>query len=492
MIFLIIVNYPKRINQLFKENKLYKNIGELIKGIIKMSTNAIGQQTYNKYLQTYGTDFKSNVLDNSWVIPVNASNYGASSAQQVYPTVQQPVVQPYAQQPAATTPTSAQTGEKDDGKIGFSKAALNVGKGVVNFFKGMVCDETGSVSGLQIAKTIGIGALIGAASFLIPGAGAAIVLGFLGLGLGHTAVAAYDIATAKTDAEDEQAWQNLGSGLTEATLAYVGCKKTGAFKKAGKVLDSAKGSAGRIYDSYKAGGIDTAKHAAASEFKAARTTISDQLHTSWETAKNNWKSLTDKDALNLKDLERNTKKSKNPSVDREYNKGVQEIANKNQADALKSIEGLQKAVRDAKTDAARTKAQAKLDGAVKAYNESVNHRVYESKASTARIDKSIERQGKNVNKIAQDLAKEVAELEKNPKSAAQKAKVNALKSDLAKAQDELSILNLKKNGIQGPGEHAVRYTSTKAIRNGYKNPATKWITLAGAGRGSENLQRYVA
>ena len=451
-----------------------------------MSTNAIGQQTYNQYVQNYGIPgFRSQVLENSWVIPVNASNFGASSAQQVYPTVQQPVVQPYAQQPAAATPASAQTGEKDDGKIGFGKALLNVGKGVVNFFKGMVCDENG-VSGTQIAKTIGIGALIGAASFLIPGAGAAIALGFLGLGIGHTAKAAYDIVTAKTDAEDEQAWQNLGSGLTEATLAYVGCKKTGAFEKAGRVLKGTKASAGRIYDSYKAGGIDTAKHAAATEFKAARTTISDQLHTSWEAAKNNWKSLTDKDSLNLKDLERNTKKSKNPSVDREYNKGVQEIANKNQADALKSIEGLQKAVRDAKTDAARTKAQAKLDGAVKAYNESVNHRVYESKASTARIDKSIERQGKNVNKIAENLAKEVAELEKNPKSAAQKAKVNALKSDLAKAQDELSILNLKKNGIQGPGEHAVRYTSTKAIRNGYKNPATKWITLSGAGRGSEN------
>lgn len=141
---------------------------------------------------------------------------------------------------------------KDDGSIGFFGAVGNLFKGVGNFFKGMVCDESGKFSWTRTLTTIGIGTAIGVACTMLPAitiAGTAfstlglISAGFLGFAGLHAGSAAIDIMSAKTDAEAEQAWQNMGSALTEGGLAYLGYKASGGIMAKDTVAPTPSGSA---------------------------------------------------------------------------------------------------------------------------------------------------------------------------------------------------------------------------------------------------------
>ncbi|MCR5265070.1 MAG: hypothetical protein K6E29_00575 [Cyanobacteria bacterium RUI128] len=124
----------------------------------------------------------------------------------------------------------------DDGSISFTNALKNIGKGIGDFFKGMFCDENGDFSLGNTLKTVLIGAGIAAACILAPEiviAGTAfstlgvISAGFMGLSAYHIGSAVVDAHEAETDAEAEQAFRNIGSGLTEGTLAFIGCKSAG-------------------------------------------------------------------------------------------------------------------------------------------------------------------------------------------------------------------------------------------------------------------------
>ena len=135
-----------------------------------------------------------------------------------------------------STRTSAPKDGKDDGSIGFSGAIKNLAKGVGNFFKGMVCDENGKFSLTKTLTTIAIGAAIGAACVCLPAitiAGTAfstlglISAGFMAFAGLHAGKSAIDIMEAQTDAEAEQAWQSMGSALTEGGLAYLGYRASG-------------------------------------------------------------------------------------------------------------------------------------------------------------------------------------------------------------------------------------------------------------------------
>ena len=140
---------------------------------------------------------------------------------------------------------------KGDGSIGFWGALKNMTKGIGNFFKGMVCDENGKFSIGRTLTTLAMGAAIGAACAFLPTIAIAdttfstlglISAGFMGFAVLHAGKSAIDIMSAKTYAEAEQAWQGMGSALTEGGLAYLGYRASGGIFAKDVVPITPKGS----------------------------------------------------------------------------------------------------------------------------------------------------------------------------------------------------------------------------------------------------------
>lgn len=124
---------------------------------------------------------------------------------------------------------------KDDGVISFGSKLKNMGKGVVNFFKGMVCDETGKFSIKRTLTTAAVAA--GAVALTVATGGAAtpfLIAGGAALGGAQVIKGGIKAANAKTDAEAENAWQDIGSGTTAVVGAIAGAK--GALKSSGAVI----------------------------------------------------------------------------------------------------------------------------------------------------------------------------------------------------------------------------------------------------------------
>ena len=106
--------------------------------------------------------------------------------------------------------------EKDDGSIGFGKAALNFAKGVGKFFTGMFTDEKGNFSIGQTLKTAAIAVGVGAVTVLTAGTAVPAMIAAAGIGVSAIGMgkSIYDIATADTHAEAEAAWQSIGSNTS--------------------------------------------------------------------------------------------------------------------------------------------------------------------------------------------------------------------------------------------------------------------------------------
>ena len=138
-----------------------------------------------------------------------------------------------AQQAALNkTQIPAQGDGQDDGKISFGKKCKNFVKGVGNFFKGMVCDENGKFSWKRTLTTAAVAA--GAVALTVATGGAAtpyLVAAGATMATVQTGKGIYKAATAKTDAEAEAAWQEIGSGTTALVGSIAGAK--GALKAAG-------------------------------------------------------------------------------------------------------------------------------------------------------------------------------------------------------------------------------------------------------------------
>ena len=115
---------------------------------------------------------------------------------------------------------------KDDGSIGFFGAAKNLLKGAWNFIKSPFTDKEGNFSLWETLKTVAIGAAI----CFIPGAPAIALAVGGAMGVFGAAKAGYNIATAKTDAEAEAAWQSMGASATQIAASAYGAKKFGQFK----------------------------------------------------------------------------------------------------------------------------------------------------------------------------------------------------------------------------------------------------------------------
>lgn len=195
---------------------------------------------------------------------------------------------------------------KDDGNIGFWKATGNFFKGVGKFFTGMFTDENGDFSLWQTLKTAAIAVGVGAVCVLTAGTAVPALIAAGGVALAGTSLAkgVYNVATAETDAEAENAWQQVGSGTTATVLAVTGAKAVAkgmhAEQAAAGEFDGIAG-AGRAVktvfsDSYEAAsnsfsGIKTAANGATvikDKFSAVKEEIVSQGAELKATAKNNF------------------------------------------------------------------------------------------------------------------------------------------------------------------------------------------------------------
>lgn len=116
------------------------------------------------------------------------------------------------------------TDGKDDGKIGFFSAIGNavkgIGKTIVNGVKGMFTNSEGKFSLGKTLLSIGTAALCVA----VPAVGvAACVVGGT-MGAIQVGKGIYNAATAETDAEAKEAWQNIGGGAFTVGMSIVGAK----------------------------------------------------------------------------------------------------------------------------------------------------------------------------------------------------------------------------------------------------------------------------
>ena len=123
-----------------------------------------------------------------------------------------------------STTNNGCTDGKDDGKIGFFSAIGNAikgaGKTVVNCVKGMFTNSEGKFSLGKTLLSIGTAALciavpaVGVAACAIGG-----TMGAIQVGKGI-----YNAATAETDAEAKEAWQNIGGGAITVAGSVAGAK----------------------------------------------------------------------------------------------------------------------------------------------------------------------------------------------------------------------------------------------------------------------------
>lgn len=153
----------------------------------------------------------------------------ASSAQSPIDTLQT------TQQQTSAAQQIPQGDGSDDGKISAGKKFKNFFKGVGNFFKGMVCDEEGKFSIKRTLTTAAVAA--GAVALTVATGGAAtpfLVAAGATIGAVQTGKGIYKAATAKTDAEAEAAWQEIGSGTTAVVGSVAGAK--GALKSSGAAV----------------------------------------------------------------------------------------------------------------------------------------------------------------------------------------------------------------------------------------------------------------
>ena len=114
---------------------------------------------------------------------------------------------------------------KDDGSIGFFGAVENFAKGVGKFLISPFTDDQGHFSLTKTLKSAAIAGLFIAGNIVTGGALTPILLTVGGVtGAIGMAKAGYNIATAKTDAEAEAAWQSMGSSTATVAATVAGAR----------------------------------------------------------------------------------------------------------------------------------------------------------------------------------------------------------------------------------------------------------------------------
>ena len=109
--------------------------------------------------------------------------------------------------------------QADDGKISFGQKLKSFGKGIVSPITNMFKSPGNFIKGA-------LGIAVGAGLIAITGGAAAPIMVAAGVGLGGVQIAkgAIGAASAKTDAEAQQAWENMGSGTFAVAGSIAGAK----------------------------------------------------------------------------------------------------------------------------------------------------------------------------------------------------------------------------------------------------------------------------
>lgn len=352
--------------------------------------------------------------------------------------------------------------EKDDGNIGFFKAAKNFVKGVGKFFTGMFTDEKGNFSLGQTLKTAAIAVGVGAVTVLTAGTAVPAMIAAAGIGISAIGMgkAAINIATADTDAEAEAAWQSLGSNTTAGALALAGAKAvakssagakaaefdgvTGYFK-AGKQVFKDSGEA--IANSYR--GVKAAYNAAPKtvegKWDAVRAEAKAQYNGMADTVKANYNKtvygtkgkieneskaldkeikdiktkqskIKDKKSSEYKELEakKTELQTKQEAINEINNKGSWEEANKTITENKQTLAMKKQALAKAKTKAEKTKIQneiSQLNSKIKYEEQTLARRTGEAQQIRSQINKKNEQIEAIRKQDTPDTAK-IAKLEK--------------------------------------------------------------------------------
>ncbi len=187
---------------------------------------------------------------------------------------------------------------EDDGKISIAttvcSAVAGVGNTVINSLKGMVTDSEGKFSAGKTLLSAGILVATGAACMACPAVG--VALGAVGVVTGGIQIGkgVYNAATADTDEEAKQAWQNIGGGAFTAALSAVGTKASlNAMKSAstaglngGSAMDEATTATGKVSGFFKDAASSTKNNVSsiASKIKTAVGSADDTVNSTQKTA----------------------------------------------------------------------------------------------------------------------------------------------------------------------------------------------------------------
>lgn len=376
---------------------------------------------------------------------------------------------------------------KDDGYISGGQKLLNFGKGVGNFFKGMVCGKDGKFSLLQTAKTVGLVAL----GIAVP----AIGVGMLAVG---GAMSVYTVGkgivkanAAKTDADAEKAWQNIGEGATGVVMTVTGAKALKSSKAASAAdamrYKGIKGYGRAIKDVY----VDAGKGIKKGYTKVREDGVTQSLKDGWSSSKeyvgNQWEARFK--SSNAKD---NAKSRMEAAYDKQIMKHETKILELEQ-----KIAGSKNAKKSSEWRQEITDLRAQIAENIKAKSEIPEMpQVDYSKAKVKNINKRINQNNKEAAQIRKDnpnIDAEIqyrANLKKNyPKELAKYDTEHPQAAKLLKLEKDVNTLKaLKQRTIDRPSVDGYRqnqidrFTKLEAIakakgKNAKGAEKAKWKTI---------------
>ena len=432
----------------------------------------------------------------------NYGSYGGSGlgVDNTYMAKWEPIYNTKPTQPENTEPP-----KKKKKKLGFWGKLKNAVKGVGKFFKGLVCDENGKFSLGKTLKTVACGLVIGAASVLIPGAGTVIACAALGMAAKNVVKAGVQIANAETYEEQEQAWQNLGSGMTEGALAYAGFRATGGLGAVKNVAKGVKSSAGDIAAAYKAGGSRALaaemKYQGNQAWQGAKSTY----HSTIDGTKANWRAILNKDTkfqntMNAYDAKiAQAQRSGNTALEASlkaeqaaYKAGFEKVAtNTNYSKAnkavqryeaqMKSAQEAYRANRTSANEAAYNAAKAKYEAASRTLETRVNNgefRVTDS-ARMSRMSAKTKASRDYMTSARESLGNAKRAYEANPSDPALQSAYQSAQTAYNNAFKAYN--NALANETAAIGRASKRFYFQETAVQGAKTPAAKWLTLSQMG-----------
>lgn len=381
---------------------------------------------------------------------------------------------------------------KDDGSIGVFGALKNLVKGGIKFFTGMFTDENGNFSLGQTLKTALTVAAVGAVCVLTAGTAVPAMLATAGIGLGAfgMAKAGYNIATAKTDAEAEAAWQSLGSNTVATGLAVAGAK---AVAKGAHAAEAAAGEFDGISGTWNAVKV-TAQDAAAPFSEAfnaaktgyqigglkeaassAKTNAIEQFGEFKGTVSSNFNKAVYGTKGKIADESESLSKQKEALEKRQAKMDPSSKQYKDVQAKIKAIETKQQAIRDINECTTWEEANAKIDTnrqALKQKQTALKEATTpEAKAQIGREIGDIQQRITAQENILNRRSAEVASLDKQIKALQEKqgkidwSKTNAFKKDADIAEQIRTLTELRNNAnFKLPSEGTVAQAKVNVNR----------------------------